>query len=63
MIALQSLLIVAAMVCFSYALSILCNKDNNEDRSGKTKGQSGKAFPPSRSKQFPYLHNKPKRKR
>ncbi len=51
MIALQSLLIVAAMVCFSYALSILCNKDNNEDRSGKTKGHSGKPF--ALGKQFP----------
>ena len=38
MIALQSLLIVAAMVCFSCALSILCNKENNKGRLGKTKG-------------------------
>ena len=51
MIALQSLLIVAAMVCFSYALSILCNKENNKDRLGKTKGHSGK--PSTSGRHFP----------
>jgi len=51
MIALQSLLIVAAMVCFAGALSILCNKENNEDRLGKTKEHKGKPF--ALSKQFP----------
>lgn len=39
MIALQSLLIVAGMVCFSYALSILIEKNNNKGRLGKTKEQ------------------------
>ena len=41
MIALESLLIVACLALASYALSILLlykNKDNNEDRLGKTKG-------------------------
>ena len=54
MIALESLLVVAGMVCFSYALSILCNKDNNEDRLGKTKGANRKPF--ALGKHFPSQH-------
>ena len=58
MIAFESLLVVAGMACFSYALSILCNKDNNEDRLGKTKGANRKPF--ALRKQLPASTDKPK---
>jgi len=41
MIALQTLSIVAGMVCFSYALSLLY-KNKGSDGLGKTKGSTGK---------------------
>jgi len=52
MIAFESLIVVLGMALASYTLSILLlYKNKDKDRSGKTKGPTGKPF--ALRKQFP----------